>query len=47
MTVEQARQKLLTWATGLLGYHEGADNYNKFADDPRLHQRYIRSIVFS
>lgn len=40
MTTDQAKQKLLAWVTAQLGTHEGADNYNRFAEDKRLAQLY-------
>lgn len=40
MTIEQAKNKLLTWVSVQVGIHEGANNYNKYAEDPRLTQLY-------
>lgn len=40
MTERQAVDKLLAWAEQQLGYHEGANNYNKYAEDTRLQQLY-------
>ena len=36
MTKEQAVNKLLTWVSAQIGTHEGANNYNKYAEDKRL-----------
>ena len=40
MTIEQAKERLISWATAQLGTHEGADNWNKYAQDPRLVRLY-------
>lgn len=40
MTIEQAKQKLLTWVSAQVGTREGANNYNRYAEDPRLAQLY-------
>ena len=40
MTVEQAKQKLLTWVSAQVGTREGENNYNRYAEDPRLVQLY-------
>lgn len=40
MTIEEAKQKLIAWAAAQLGTHEGADNWNKYAQDPRLVRLY-------
>lgn len=31
MTIEQARAKLLAWISAEVGYHEGSNNFNKYA----------------
>lgn len=38
MTQHEAINKLLTWCAAQVGYHEGANNWNKYADDPLLRQ---------
>ena len=40
MTKEQAVNKLLTWVSAQVGTREGANNYNKYAEDKRLVQLY-------
>ena len=40
MTVEQAKQELLTWVSAQVGTREGDNNYNRYAEDPRLVQLY-------
>ena len=40
MTKNEAVTKLLDWCRGEIGYHEGANNYNKYADDPGIAQLY-------
>lgn len=40
MTIEQAKQKLLTWVSAQVGTREGENNYNRYAEDPRLVQLY-------
>lgn len=40
MTITEARQKLVDWAAGEVGYSEGANNYNKYAEDNRLVKLY-------
>lgn len=40
MTAEAARQKFLIWAQEQIGYHEGSNNQNKYADTPWLQQMY-------
>lgn len=40
MTIQEAKQKLVAVARAEVGYHEGADNYNKYADDPRITKLY-------
>lgn len=32
MTIEQAKEKLISWAEKQIGYREGSNNYNKYAD---------------
>lgn len=32
MTISDAKTKLVNWLTEQVGYHEGANNYNKYAD---------------
>lgn len=38
MTRQEAVKKLLAWCAAQVGYHEGANNWNKYADDPLLRQ---------
>lgn len=38
MTVDEAKQKLVAWCLREVGTHEGANNYNKYAADPRIVQ---------
>lgn len=40
MTTEEARRKLTAIARAEVGYREGADNQNKYADDPRIRKLY-------
>ena len=40
MTKSEAVNKLLDWCRGEIGYHEGANNYNKYADDPGIAKLY-------
>ena len=40
MTVEEAKKKLVDVARSQVGYHEGTNNYNKYADDPRITKLY-------
>lgn len=44
MTIEQAKEKLISWVTAQLGIREGANNYNKYAEDPRLVKLYGWSL---
>ena len=36
MTEQQAINKLVAWCNGEVGYHEGENNWNKYAEDPLL-----------
>ena len=36
MTEQEAKNKLVAWCDGEVGYHEGAGNWNKYAEDPQL-----------
>jgi len=38
MTEQQAIEKLVAWCNGEVGYHEGSNNYNKYAADQRVTQ---------
>lgn len=38
MTKTQAINKLLAWLNAQVGYTEGANNWNKYAEDPRVRQ---------
>ena len=40
MTIAEAKQKLVELAKAEVGYHEGANNYNKYAEDPRITELY-------
>ena len=40
MTSEEAKKKLIALALSQTGYREGADNYTKYADDPRITRLY-------
>ena len=40
MTIQEAKQKLIRWAEAQVGTREGANNWNKYAEDPRLQQLY-------
>lgn len=40
MTKAEAVAKLLAWCKAQVGYHEGQNNYNKYANDVRLQKLY-------
>ena len=40
MTEAQAKSKLIAWASAQVGTREGANNWNKYAEDLRLQQLY-------
>ena len=40
MTKNEAINKLLDWARGEIGYHEGGNNWTKYASDPDLAKMY-------
>lgn len=40
MTIAEAKSKLVELARSQVGYHEGANNYNKYADDPKVIKEY-------
>ena len=40
MTITQAKAKLVAWVTAQVGTREGANNWNKYAEDLRLQQLY-------
>ena len=40
MTVEEAKKKLIAVAMAEVGYHEGGNNYTKYAEDPRIAELY-------
>lgn len=44
MTISEAKQKLISWATTQLGTRESGDNWNKYAEDPRLVRLYGWSL---
>lgn len=40
MNIAEAKQKLISWVLAQVGTHEGANNWNKYAQDQRLQQLY-------
>lgn len=40
MTIQEAKNKLVALARSQVGYREGANNQNKYADDPRITSLY-------
>lgn len=40
MTIEEAKRKLVNWCNAQIGYHEGVNNYNKYADMPEIKKMY-------
>ena len=40
MTIEEAKQKLIAWANAQIGYREGSDNYNKYAENADIQKLY-------
>ena len=40
MTIEEAKANVVSVARAEVGYREGANNYNKFADDPGIERLY-------
>ena len=40
MTQSEAKQKLINTAKTQVGYREGSNNWNKFADDPMIAKLY-------
>lgn len=40
MTIEQAKTKLITWANAQVGYREGENNWNKYAENDELRKLY-------
>lgn len=40
MTIQEAKNKLIAWATAQIGYHEGENNWNKYAENVGLQQLY-------
>ena len=40
VTIEEAKAKVVSVARSEVGYREGANNYNKFADDPGIERLY-------
>lgn len=44
MTTEEAVQRVVNLAKAEVGYHEGANNYNKYAADPMITQLYGWSL---
>ena len=39
-TIEEAKNKVVQLANSQVGYREGTNNYNKYADDPKITQLY-------
>lgn len=44
MTTDEAVHKVVSLAYGEVGYHEGANNWNKYADEPMITQLYGWSL---
>ena len=44
MIIEEAKKKLTALARSQIGYREGADNYTKYANDPRITRLYGWSV---
>ena len=42
MTISEAKNKLVSIARAEVGYHEGGNNYTKYADDPNIAKLYGR-----
>lgn len=40
MTIDEAKNKLCLWAESQIGYHEGADNWQKYAESAELQRMY-------
>lgn len=40
MTIQEAKTKFVAFVRSQLGYREGANNYNKYADDPKIARLY-------
>ena len=40
MTIDEARKKLINWAVSQIGYYEGSNNYNKYAENADLRKLY-------
>ena len=40
MTIEEAKARLVSWCNTQVGYHEGADNWNKYAEMPDIKKLY-------
>lgn len=40
MTIEEAKSRLLRWAANQVGYHEGENNYNRYAESTDLQRLY-------
>ena len=40
MTIEEAKRKLIEWAESQIGYREGSDNWNKYAENEDLQKLY-------
>lgn len=40
MTIEKAKERLIAWANKQIGYKEGSNNYNKYAENADLQKLY-------
>lgn len=40
MTIDEAKRKLINWAVSQIGYYEGSNNYNKYAENADLRRLY-------
>lgn len=40
MTIEEAKKRIVSLANSEVGYQEGANNWNKYAEDPQIHKLY-------
>lgn len=40
MTIEEAKKRIVSLANSEIGYREGANNWNKYAEDPQIHKLY-------
>lgn len=57
MTIDEAKRRLINWANGQIGYPEGPDNWNKYAEEldkidgltwgPKQHQYWCGEFVLA